>query len=300
MYLKLKLICIILILTVSFANSQNDGAANTGLAFLKLGAGARGIAMGDAFSPIADDATAIIYNPARLTFGVNNNLIFMHNIGVQDLTTDFIATKFKIGKLGIGVGLMKASVSDIEVRVIPGPPLEKFTSQNISVSLAASYEIYTNLSLGVTSKLLYEKIYIDEASGVSFDIGTSYSKDNLNFSFLIGNIGSMNELRNKSTKLPTLIRLGTGYLYTKDDFSILGAIEGFKVLNGGKFHLNVGVEGGYKDFVFLRAGYQSGYENKFLTTGIGIKYKAVNLDYAFVPQTNTFGINHIFSVSFNY
>ena len=66
-YIFLKLLFISLFCNVLHA--QNDGAGNTGLAFLKLGAGARSIAMGEAFSSVTDDATAFIYNPARLSSG---------------------------------------------------------------------------------------------------------------------------------------------------------------------------------------------------------------------------------------
>ena len=90
---------ILLIFFIRNASAQNDGAANTGLSFLKFGAGARAIAMGDAYSSVADDATAYIYNPARLNFGIKSNLTLMHNISAQDLSTDFIAIKFPLDSL---------------------------------------------------------------------------------------------------------------------------------------------------------------------------------------------------------
>jgi hypothetical protein len=62
-----KLIIIIILLSAGFAAAQNDGAGNTGLSFLKLGVGARSIAMGEAFVSLADDGTAYIYNPAMKT-----------------------------------------------------------------------------------------------------------------------------------------------------------------------------------------------------------------------------------------
>ncbi len=40
--------------------------ATSMLTFLKIGVGARAVAMGEAFTPIADDATAMFWNPAGL------------------------------------------------------------------------------------------------------------------------------------------------------------------------------------------------------------------------------------------
>ncbi|MBC8490149.1 MAG: PorV/PorQ family protein [Bacteroidetes bacterium] len=301
--MSLKKVSIILILIFSFSNTsfpQNDGAGNTGLAFLKLGVGARSIAMGEAFSSISDDATAIIYNPARLNFGLNNNVTLMHNFSVQDMSTDFIGTKFTIDKFAFGVGILKTSVNDIEVRNIPGEPLDKFDSQNLSINLSVSYKLYDVFSIGISSKFLYEKIYVDDASGLGFDFGTSYSKDNLNFSFVVANIGSIDELRNTSTKLPTLVRFGSGYSFFEEDFSFLIGVDGFKVLDGGQLHIHTGGEVGYRDFVFARVGYQSNYENKNITTGLGFKYKSIYLDYAFVPYTSEFGSSNTFSLGMSF
>jgi len=300
--MKTKKILIILAVVFLYCNTyaQNDGAANTGLAFLKIGVGARAIAMGDAFSSVVDDATAVIYNPARLTIGNANNVSLMHNTGMMDMNTNFIGAKTRIGKLGIGFGLLQTSVDGIEVRNIPGAPIDNFDAKNLSLGLSAGLEIYKNITVGLTVKMLYEKIFIDEAAGTGVDIGTSYSKDNLNFSFVIANLGSVNELRNVATKLPTLVRFGGSYKYIRNDIGIIFGVESFKVLDGGLLHIHSGAEFGYKDFIFIRAGYQTNYENKGLTTGAGVKYKGISLDYAFVPYSLTFGNSSTFSLGFSF
>jgi hypothetical protein len=297
---KITTIVLIIFALSKLSYAQNDGAGNTGLSFLKLGVGARSISMGEAFSSISDDATAVIYNPSRLNFGLSNNVTIMHNSSVQDLTTDFIGGKFVIDKFAFGVGLLRTSVSDIEIRTLPGKPLDKFDATNLSLGISIGYKLTKYLSVGITSKFLYEKIYVDEASGIGFDFGTSYTKDNLNFAFVVANIGSINELRNVTTKLPTLVRFGSSYSYSINNFSFLIGVDGFKVLDGGQFHIHSGGEIGYKDFVFARVGFQSNYENKNFTTGLGFKYKNINLDYAFVPYTSEFGSSNTFSLGISF
>jgi long-chain fatty acid transport protein len=44
-----------------------SGKGTSGAQFLRIGAGARAPGMGGAFSPIADDATAIYWNPGGLS-----------------------------------------------------------------------------------------------------------------------------------------------------------------------------------------------------------------------------------------
>jgi hypothetical protein len=295
--MRLKII-VFIVLCFSFngLNAQNDGAGNTGLSFLKIGVGARSISMGEAFSSYTDDASAIVYNPSRLLFGASNNVLLMHNMAAQDLTNDFIGAKVVFNKFALGFGIVKSGVDNIEIRLQPGPALDKFNSENLSINLSGAFKLNDFISVGLTTKFLYEKYYVDEASGFGFDFGTSYSKDNTNFSFVISNLGSMSALKNESTKLPASLRFGGSYIIPYRDFSFAIALDGFKVLDGGLFHIHSGGEASYKDFIFVRLGYQTNYENKGFSMGLGFKYKGINLDYAFTPYTSAFGTGNTFSL----
>ena len=293
---------LIVLLLASFVLSpvfaQNDGAGNTGLSFLKLGVTSRAISLGEAVVSSTTDASATFYNPAALTLGSDVNALFMHNEQILGIRTEYLAAKVRLNKVFLGLSLNNTSISDIEVREIPGEPLEKFNAQNFAFGLSAAYKINDMLQVGLTAKFLYEKIYIDNASGYAFDIGGLYSKDNLSIGAVIANFGSMNELRNEASKLPASLRFGASYLInipTLNGGLRIGA-DGYKVFDGGKFHANAGAEFTYKDFLSLRVGYQSGYENKNITTGIGLKYKAFSLDYAFVPYKFSLGSSHTITI----
>ena len=296
----MKKIIILLILLSGFGSvfSQNDGAGNTGLSFLKLGVTSRAVSLGEAVVSSTTDASATFYNPAALTLGSDVNMLFMHNEKILGIRTEYLAAKVRLGKVTMGLSLNNTSVNDIEVREIPGEPLDKFNAQNFAMGLSAGYKINEMLHVGVTAKFLYEKIYLDNASGYAFDIGGLYSKDNISVGAVIANFGSMNELRNEATKLPASVRIGASYLIDLPgvDGGLRIGADGFKVFDGGKFHANGGAEFIYKDFLSLRAGYQSGYEDKNITTGIGLKYKAFSLDYAFVPYKYSLGSSHTITV----
>ena len=293
---------IVLILAASSAYSQNDGAGNTGLAFLKLGVTSRAISMGEAVVSNINDAAATHYNPAALFNGSKGNIMFMHNEQVLGVRTEFLAAKIKMNKFAFGLSVNNTAVDDIEVREIPGESVEKFSAQNFSMGLSVGYRVNEMLTLGMTGKFLFEKIYIDNASGFAFDFGGLYVKDKLSLGLAISNLGSMSELRSESTKLPSSVRGGASYIIPVTGLESLLRVsaEGYKVLDGGKFHTHTGAEFLYKDFLALRVGYQSGYENKSITTGIGLIYKAINLDYAFVPYKFSQGSSHTITLGANF
>jgi hypothetical protein len=292
----------VIVFLLVFANSvfsQNDGAGNTGLSFLKLGITSRSISLGEAVVSSSEDASATHYNPASLFLGSNVNLLFMHNEQISGIRSEYLAAKIKMNKLAFGLSLYNTSVSDIEIREVPGEPLGEFTAQNFALGISSAYKINDMLQVGLTAKFLYEKIYIDNASGFAFDFGGFYTIDRLSLGAVISNVGSMNKLRDEATKLPSSLRFGGSYIFDIDKLNgkLRIAADGFKVLNGGIFHANTGAEFIYKDFLSLRVGYQSGYENKNFTTGIGIKYRAISLDYAFVPYRYSLGSSHTITLA---
>lgn len=294
-----NIIAIILsLLLTGWVFAQNDGAGNTGLSFLKLGVSSRAVSLGEAVVSNSYDASATHYNPAAMFLGSDVNAIFMHNEQILGVRTEYLAAKVKFSKVALGFGLNNTSISDIEVREIPGAPIDNFTAQNFAFGISGAYKINDMVQVGVTAKFLYEKIYVDNASGYAFDLGGLYTKENLSIGAAISNLGSMTELRTESTKLPALGRLGASYFIDIQniDGGVRVGADGFKVFDGGKFHVNAGAEFLYKDFLSIRAGYQSGYEDRNFTTGLGLKYKAFSIDYAFVPYRYTLGSSHTITV----
>ncbi len=293
---------VLLLLTVTTVWAQNDGAGNTGLAFLKLGVTSRAISMGESVVSNSNDASATHYNPAALFNGSKVNMVFMHNVQVLGVRTEFLAGRVKFNKLAIGFSLNNTSVDNIQIREIPGASTGEFTAQNLAFGLSLGYKLGDNLSIGMTGKFLFEKIYVDNASGIALDLGGLYSKENFALGIAISNLGSMSQLKSQATKLPSAIRLGGSYNFYLVGISskLTVGVDGYKVLDGGKFHANTGAELLYKDFLALRVGYQSGYENKSITTGIGLKYKAFSLDYAFVPYKYSQGSSHTITIGTNF
>ncbi len=64
--------------------------------FLKIGVGGRATAMGDAFVAIANDVSALYWNPAGLTQFSENQIMFAHNEWVVDINHDFIGAVYHL------------------------------------------------------------------------------------------------------------------------------------------------------------------------------------------------------------
>ena len=296
---------IILLLTIPFISILPQSAGNSGLSFLKFGFGARIISMGDVGTVLSNDVTALYYNPANLAGNGESQIMFMHNEWVQDVTGEVLGVKSSIFGLPVALGLNTTSVSGIEIRQkAEVDPEGTFDANYFFGSLSTGFFINENIAFGVTGKYLYEGLYTDESTGWGIDIGLNYKTPykGLTAGAVLKNLGSMSALRAESTKLPTEFRAGAAYSFdfNKSDFGALAAGEFQKYTSDDDIYFNFGGEVMYKNIIALRAGYQTGYESRNFTGGIGLIWGNLNFDYAFVPFSLGFGSANLFSLSFKF
>ena len=294
---KNKLLSILLLITVIISNAiAGDNPASTGLSFLKIGAGARAVGMGEAFTAVVDDASGTFWNPAGLAHLQNSELVFTHNKWLQDITNEYFALGFMVGKNVFGISFMSNTVDGIERRVKPtAEPLGEINAHDVMFGLSYARFLTADISLGATAKFLYEKIYVESSSGVAVDLGLQYQTkiSGLRTGIALQNFGYITKLKDESVKLPQTIRIGLAYQLPFQLFQgeFLVASDWVKIFESSS-HFNLGVEYSFKGFFALRCGYLTGYDEKGIQGGFGIGFKRYRLDYAFVPFSSDLGNSH--------
>ena len=296
---------ILLVFLISSITVFAQSAGNTGLSFLKYGFGARNIAMGDAGTALSNDLTSLFYNPAKLALTNGSEVLFMHNEWIQDVSSEVVGVKTEFWNIPFALGFNVTSVSDIPYRTIPTQdPETSFSANYFFGSLSTGFFVTDEISVGASLKYLYEGLLNDEANGFGFDFGLNYLLPikGLTASAVIRNIGSMNKLRSEATKLPTELRIGTAYTYSLEDskFDFTGGAEFQRYLDTEDNHFNFGGEVLYNKLIAARAGYQSGYESRGFTGGIGLMWGNLKFDYAFLPFSLGLGNANLFSLQFKF
>lgn len=292
------------ILFLSCVTLFPQSAGKSGLSFLKIGSGARNIALADNGSIYADDVSAVFYNPAKLSKTTNPEIMLMHNEWIQDVRSEVIAVKFSLFGIPLGFGFNSTKVGDIEIRQKPGEAEGTFNAQYFFGSLSSAFYIIPELSFGATFKFINEDIFQDYSAGYGLDFGLSYSTplENIDAALVIKNLGSMNLLRNESTKLPSEIRAGLVYSLNldKSGIKIIPGFEFQKYLATEDIHINIGSEFLYDNLFALRLGYQTFYEAKNFTGGIGLIWGNLSFDYALSPFAYGLGQGHTVSLNFKF
>lgn len=279
--------------------------SSVGLSFLKLGPGARSMAMGETGAAASFGPSAMIYNPALLTFEQSASIELMHHQYVQDIAMQFLGAALPMDGWSAGMYLRLASVEGIELRTRPGEAEGTFASRDFVAGITVAVPFGDAIAIGATAKYIFEKIYVDVADGVAFDIGASVRPfddgdlQSLGFGAAVTNLGSISALRSVETELPRMFRYGAAYRFPVEsvDGDFACGADHFIPLAGGTSHVNVGLEFGYQRHAYLRVGYQTGFDNKSFSFGMGVAYEPLRIDYAFTPFANDFGTSHAFSIS---
>jgi len=109
---KFILFLVFLLLAIGDAHSRNYTGD-----FLTVGVGARALALGEAYASIADDATAIYWNPAGLGQVDRVEIAFMHAIRPSGLGSyNYVAIVNNTHPmLAVGAGWYRFSVDDIPI-----------------------------------------------------------------------------------------------------------------------------------------------------------------------------------------
>ena len=290
-----------MILLLMICPAAGFAAGETGLAILKIGAGARAAAMGEAFVATADDASGLFWNPAGSAWVQHRQAHFTHNKWIQGISNDVAGVVFPTTVGTFGIGLMLNNVNDIERRIsATEEPLGTFSSHDFSMSLNYARKFGEDLSVGAKIKYLNEKIYVETSSGYAVDFGLRYRllKSGLFVAAAIQNIGSMSEMVQESIALPKTLRIGAAY--TIPEFfmgdKVLFAADYVKIFDDSD-HINLGVEYYPYKKIVARAGYQTGYEERSIAAGFGLKFGFLNIDYAYIPFDNDLGNSQRFSMT---
>ena len=284
---SLIVLSILLIPACGLAQGTSVGEAS-----LKFLFPARVLGLAEATVADTSNVGTSFANPACLAFGNSLEVSFSQMQWIQDIQSQILNSSLPIWGGTAAFTISSTNVADIPVREVPGPPLGSFTAHSTSFQLGYGINVSSVVSVGATAKYLYDKLYTDEASGYGLDLGMIYRVPfkGLSLAAVLTNLGRMSAFRSQSTDLPTKVDVGADYSFSVVGLDFVGALAvGKETMSGGTNQVRIGAEATYDNLLSVRAGYQTGYDVRGLTAGLGIHYSLIQLDYAYIPFSQGFG-----------
>ncbi len=299
------LLALLNVFVYSYSRSDygTGDTGTTGAVFLKLAPGARPAAMGEAYTPLADDIYSIYFNPAGLNYIAENEISFMHSFWFQKINYSYLAyarpLPFLKGKGGASITYVNAG--SIERITSAGESEGYFSPYDLALSFSYARRIW-GIDSGLSFKYIYQNIYDDSASAFACDLGLRrrIPEKNLEFGASISNLGSSIKINEHSHSLPILFRFGCGYNVSDN----LTAVVQATIPADNKAIIHAGAEYIWKKGshfpVSLRCGYKTNSALDSLSAfsfGFGLKRDNLSFDYATNPY-GKLGLSHRISLSF--
>lgn len=267
---------LLLAVCASLTEAQTRKAGINSAAFLKVGVGARQVALGSAVTSLSGDATNMFWNPAGIAlFDQTAQASFTHNNWIAGLSQEAVAASYHLADIGtIGVGFMSFGISGIpaerdngyadpalQSQVIDNLTSTTYDYQDLLLQLTYSRYVTDNLSLGVSAKYINEKIDDVSASAVGFDIGAVYNIGVAGWTIgaRLNNLGSDIKFYDYASPIPLTFSIGTSM--TPVDLGItrwMLALDLVKPQDGQQYYY-FGTELGFNKTFFIRGGWKINY-----------------------------------------
>ncbi|MEP7146331.1 MAG: type IX secretion system outer membrane channel protein PorV [bacterium] len=257
--------CVSLIVISFFTFNSNklysQTAISTGVPFLLIGPNSRFGGMGETGTAIADDATAMHWNPSGLAYQkVGTEINFTHSpwlagLNIGDLFYDYIAGKKYIKSINgtIGADLTYLNIGEVIVTDEFGnaQPDRNYKAYEMALAVAYATKLSKNWAGGVTGRFIYSRLSPNNLNvgnekgtgtgiSASFDLSTMY-RPVKGPKFLSNRFSAGVNLSNMGPKIsyvdaaqadpiPQQLRLGIAYEILKSEFNSLTITADFSKL----------------------------------------------------------------------
>ncbi|HRY29749.1 MAG TPA: PorV/PorQ family protein [Elusimicrobiota bacterium] len=302
------LLLLALNLTLSTFNCfATEGAGTVAVPFLRMAVGPRAAGMGEAFTAVSDDSTALFWNPAGLG-GVRRNEVYAsHQTWLEDARLSHAAFARPVGRLGtFGVGLAYVGSGVLEGRNESDVVTGNFDMTDLAVTLGAGRPFFNFLQAGVNVKMIQQTIADEKGSGFAADAGALWRiplpEQVVVWGVSVNNVGGKIGPGEKAD-LPTAAHVGVCDRLLRE--TVLLSVEGV-LPQDTDFKVNAGAEFLVGGFLALRGGYRfrqddvSGVDG--LSAGFGLRYSQKQdyfFDYSFSGQGDL-GASHRVSLTLRF
>ncbi len=337
---KSSLIAAAVLLLIGNSNAQQQKLAQTGMKFLSVSLDARASALGEAFTSLHADASAMFYNPAGMSRITNYTSV---SLGLTNYIADikymygavaFAPFNGEYGVLGINFesvdyGQLQATIRyDNEQGYLDAGT---FSPTAMAVGIGYAKAISEKFSVGGNIKYVRQSLgtaIIGDAIQVgsnglpsgrtadaktdvmAVDFGVLYKTGfkSLDFGMDVRNFSREVTYIQDGFQLPLTFKIGISFNAAdlmnvdKNMHSLLLTLDASHPRDYPE-QVGIGAEYTFMNLVSLRAGYQSPNDEKGISAGIGLKHSFSSFDFSFDYAYTSFGIFsqvNQFSVHFAY
>ncbi len=318
----MKRFLLFLLLTAFFVGAGNaqDKVGTTAAPFLGIGAGPKAIGMGGAFVAVANDPSALYWNPSGISRTGKTEFLLQHTNYLVGTSYNFFGGVVALDEdnaIGLSVTYLDYGTEKVTTVAMPDGTGEVWSAKDVAIGLSYSRNLTDRFSIGGTAKMVMQQIWHESATGWALDAGLLYITpfNDLKIGMEISNFGTDMQMTGEdlyvthnpdasvagdnskipaeyytqSYPLPLLFRIGLAMdVINSQDNKVTLSVDALHP-NDNAESVNVGAQYAWNNMIYARIGYKSigiPQNQEGLTFGFGLKYDlmlnlTIKLDYAY-------------------
>lgn len=320
---RLTLLIILLVFSATpfcvWGQGNSDKSGTTAAQFLKIGVGARAMAMAGAYVAQADDGYSLYWNPSGLTKLQNYELVGSYTRWFAGIDHQFLGIVLPVTQNTVlGFQGIFLNTDPIQITTVSQPhgTGEFFDVSDLAVGISFAARLTHFFSVGLTGKFIQQSIHNESASTFALDIGTMLDipfkglKLGMNFSNFGGkmkldgrdltrefdlnpdntlNTGVETRLKTQSWDLPVNFNVGlamdivgqsaNGFVQNENS-RVSFTIDGNHPADTAEY-INFGIEYSYSEIISLRGGYRLNRDLEKFFYGVGLNIPLSKSNFKF-------------------
>jgi len=273
--------------------------ATTGLSYLKIGAGARAIALGNAVVSNVNGPEATYWNPGALPLLAGTQAELMHTESFQTIRYEFASLTSTFGRHGLGVAFHGVWTDNLKAYDETAAFLGDFGYAGMAVSGSYGFAVSDQIGFGLGLEFIREQIDVFDATGLGVSAGVQAREvlPRTDFGAAVLHLGSAMKYESEEFDLPATVQAGVTHRLPLP--SLNGQVRlsaEVRNVRDDDTQLLFGTEYRYQEFTRLQLGYQTNHDTQDVSFGVGVGKDRVRGQYAFAPFGDDLGDQHRFSV----
>lgn len=305
-----KLLSLLVLMTLPVASfaAGFSKVGTTAAQFLKIGVGARPMGMGETYAAIANDVSALYWNPAGITNVTSISMGASHSQWFAELYHNYAGIVIPVSESdAFGISALTLGTDEQEVTTVEQPDGTGifYRVNDIAIGLSYARRLTDRFSVGLTAKYIQQDAYNESANTAAIDVGTQLRTGfhNLVIGMCVSNFGGNMQLegrdlisladinkqisgeynpdarlRTEPWPLPLNFRVGIAMqivggqdaVIQSDDHRVTMALDGNHP-NDNNERVNIGGEYAWSETFYARLGYKINYDVEKWTYGAGVR-----------------------------